>query len=212
LPSLRKRTSAILVVALFAVVAATARAADQPPNTFKGHGISFKYPTSWTEIPATFEIQIGAPLWTESIGPAAPVAPPAPADPSQPQPPATPQPDQTHRPLVTLAAYHLSVSVTPKNIGRYKQSIAAAAAQLAAQAHGRVESGPVRIKMARLPGYRFQITATFTDGAQIRSRIVYVFRKKTEYFLNCEYLQDDPLAAEVETGCTQIMQSFRLGS
>ena len=66
--------------------------------------------------------------------------------------------------------------------------------------------------MGRLPGYRFQLTATLADGTAIRSRILYVFRQKTEYFLNCEYPQNDPVAAEIETGCDQITQSFRLGS
>jgi hypothetical protein len=210
LPPLAKRTAALLCATLVAIVAAAARAVDQPPNTFKGHGITFSYPASWIEIPATFETQIGTALWTESVGPAPQVTPPP--DPSQPPPSPTPQPDTANREIVTLAVYHISVALTPKNIGRYKPSIAAAAAQLAAQAHGRVESGPVRVNMGRLPGYRFQITATLADGTQISSRIVYVFRKKTEYFLNCEYPQNDPLAAEIETGCDQVMRSFRVGS
>jgi hypothetical protein len=212
LPPLAKRTVALLSATVFAVVAAGARADDQPPNTFKSHGISFSYPGSWIEIPATFETQIGTPLWTESIGPVPQVTPPAPTDPSQPQPPPTPQPATNHLALVTLAAYHISVALTPKNIGRFKRSIAATVAQLAAQTHGRVESGPIRVNLAHLPGYRFQLTVQLADGTTIQGRVVFVFRKKTEYFLNCEYPQDDPLAAEIESGCDQVMQSFRLGS
>ena len=212
LPPLAKRIAALLVATIFAVVAAGARADDQPPNTFKGHGLAFSYPGSWIEIPATFETQIGTPLWTESIGPLPQATPPAQADPSQPQPPPTPQPATTHLSLVTLAAYHISVAITPKNIGRFKQSIAATVAQLAAQAHGQVESGPVRVNLARLPGYRFRLTVQLADGTTIQGRIVFVFRKKTEYFLNCEYPQNDPLAAEIESGCDQVTQSFRLGS
>src|SRR5207248_1363614 len=119
LPPLAKRTAALLSATIFAVAAAGARADDQPPNTFKGHGLAFSYPGSWIEIPATFETQVGTPLWTESIGPVPEVTPPAPADPSQPQPPPTPQPTSTHLALVTLAAYHISVALTPKNIGRF---------------------------------------------------------------------------------------------
>lgn len=139
-PPLAKRIAALLLATIFAVVAAGARADDQPPNTFKGHGLTFSYPGSWIEIPATFETQIGTPLWTESIGPTPQVPPPTPADPSQPQPSPTPQPATTHLALVTLAAYHISVAT------------------------------------------------------------------------NCEYPQNDPLAAEIESGCDQVTQSFRLGS
>jgi len=212
LPPLAKRTAALLFATIFAVVAAGARADDQPPNTFKGYGLTFSYPGSWIEIPATFETQIGTPLWTESIGPVPQVTPPAPADPSQPQPSPTPQPAATHLALVTLAAYHISVALTPRNIGRFKRNIAATVAQIAAQAHGQVEAGPIRVNLARLPGYRFRLTVQLTDGTTIQSRIVFVFRKKTEYFFNCEYPQNDPQAAEIESGCDQVMQSFRLGS
>jgi len=212
LPPLAKRTAALISATIFAVVTAAARADDQPPNTFKGHGLTFSYPGSWIEIPATFETQIGTPLWTESIGPVPQVTPPAPADPSQPQPTPTPQSPATHLALVTLAAYHISVAITPRNIGRFKRNIAATVAQIAAQTHGQVESGPIRVNLARLPGYRFRLTVQLTDGTTIQSRIVFVFRKKTEYFFNCEYPQNDPQAAEIESGCDQVMQSFRLGS
>ena len=210
MPPLAKRTAALLFAALFAAVTAAARASDQPPNTFKGHGVSFRYPNSWIEIPATFETQIGTPLWTESIGPAPQPTPPP--DPSQPLPSPTPQPLAAHPALVTLAAFHISIALTPKNIGRYKQYIAATVAQIAAQTHDQVQSGPIRVNLARLPGYRFRLTVQLTDGTTIQSRIVFLFRKKTEYFLNCEYPQNDPVAAEIETGCDQITQSFRLGS
>jgi len=75
-----------------------------------------------------------------------------------------------------------------------------------------MESGPSRVNLAHLPGYRFRLTVQLTDGTTIQSRIVFLFRKKTEYFLNCEYPQNDPLAPEIESGCDQVMQSFRLGS
>jgi len=112
--------------------------------------------------------------------------------------------------MATLAAYHISVAISPKNIARYKQPIAAAAAQLAAQLHGRVESGPVRVNIGRLPGYRFQLVATLSDGTVFRGRVVYIFKKQTEYFLNCQHTQEDPNSADIETGCSLIMRSFRL--
>jgi hypothetical protein len=52
----------------------------------------------------------------------------------------------------------------------------------------------------------------FATGVHVRSRLVYVFHKRTEYFLDCQYPQNDPLAAETEAGCDQVTRSFRLGS
>lgn len=204
-PPLAKRIATILSATVFLAIAGGARADDQTPKTFTGHGVSFSYPGSWIEIPATFEFQMGSALWTESVGPVPPV--PAP----QAQPAATP-PATTHPDLVTLASYHISVALTRKNIGRYKQYIAASVAQFVAQAHGQVLAGPVGVTMARLPGYAFQVIVQTSDGTLITSRIVFVFRKKTEYFLNCEYPQNDPLGGEIDSGCDQIMQSFRLAT
>jgi hypothetical protein len=191
---------------LFAVAAATADAADPAPKAFNGHGLTFRYPGSWNEIPASFVAQMGHALWTETVGPEPESTP---QDPSQPQPTPAPQPDAGHRSMVTLAAYRISVAITPKNIARYKQPISAAAAQLAAQLHGHIEGGAVRANMARLPGYRFQLIATLRDGTPIRSRIVFVFKKQTEYFLNCQHPEDDARSADIEMGCSMIMRSFR---
>lgn len=214
MPPLAQRIAAALSATLCLVATTTARADDQPPNTFSGHGITFSYPGSWIEIPATFEVQVGTPLWTESVGPVPQVPTPAPPQPTPtPTPtPTPPPPAAAHPDLVTVAAYHVSVALTKKNIGRYKPYIAAAVTQLVAQAHGQVLSGPMRVNVARLPGYSFQVTIQMSDGTMIASRIVFIFRKKTEYFLNCEYPQNDPLGPEIDAGCTQVMQSFRLGS
>jgi len=206
---LAKRTAAVFVATLVAVVAASAHADDQAPNTFKAHGVSFSYPGAWIEIPATYQIQIGTPLWMETVGPAPQPAAPAPGAPAQPSP--TPQPSPPRPDLVTLAAFHLSVSLTKKDIARYKNSIALSISRLAAQAHGQLLSGPIRVSMGRLPGYRFELTVQLSDGTMLQNRVVVVFRKKTEYFLNCQHPQNDPLTAEIDGGCDQIMQSFRRG-
>lgn len=200
LPPIVRRIVVLSLPVLLALVAAAAHAAGQPPSTFKGHGVRFSYPGNWLELSGSVEAHVGNALWAESVGPTQT----APADPSQ--------PTTTHRPLVTLASYRSPVSITAKNIGRYRAAIVGSVTQLVGQVHGRMESGPARVSMGRLPGYRFQITATLGDGVTIRSRLVYVFRRRTEYFLNCQYAQNDQLASETEAGCDQVMRSFRLGS
>ena len=40
---------------------------------------------------------------------------------------------------------------------------------------------------------------------------MFAFNKRTEYFLNCQHVQDGTLGDEIEAGCDQVAQSFRLG-
>jgi hypothetical protein len=205
------RLAALGAAAVISLVATVARA-DDLPGQFGGHGVTFSYPQSWTHEPGTFQVQAGNALWTEFFGPVpAPTTPP-PADPSQPapSPPPTDPPTAPQQDLIAVASYRTNVSITKKNLPRYRPLIKLFVQQLTLQAHGQVLSGPTRVTMARLPGYRFQITALLQDGTTIESRLVLVFKKRTEYFLNCQHVQDGPLAAEVEAGCDQVMSSFRL--
>ena len=198
---------AILAGLALAAFVASARADTPAPATFKAHGVTFTYPGSWMELPVSYEVKIGTPLWLESIGPA-PTLPPT-TDPPPP-PSDTPQPATPALNIVTLAAYHVNVVLTSKNIGRYKKYFAASFAQLAAAVQGQVEGGPTRINLGKLPGYGFRMSAQAADGTVLEDRVLFAFRQKTEYFFSCQHPQTDPLAAEVEGGCAQIIHSFRL--
>jgi len=204
LPPLRTVLAVVLAAAV-AVVAASARADNQPPNKFNAHGITFSYPASWVELPVSYEIQIGKHLWIDSIGP----PPQAPQPPTNGSPPPSSEPASPRPNLVTLAASHVSVAITKKNIGRYKKYFAATIRQLAASLHGQVQSGPTRVNLASLPGYAFQLTAQLADGTILENHLVFAFKQKTEYFINCQHPQNDPLAPEINSGCDQIMRSFR---
>ncbi|MFY9579017.1 MAG: hypothetical protein WAQ33_06810 [Gaiellaceae bacterium] len=204
LPSLR-RSLAVVLAAAVAVVAASARADNQPSNKFNAHGVTFSYPASWLEFPVSYEIQIGKPLWIASIGP----PPQAPQPPANGSPPPSSQPASPSPNLVTLAAFHVSVAITKKNIGRYKKYFAVTVRQLAASLHGQLQSGPTRVNLASLPGYGFQITAQRGDGTILENHLVFAFKQKIEYFINCQHPQDDPLAPEIDSGCDQILRSFR---
>ena len=205
LPPLRTVLAVVLAAAV-AVVAASARADTQPPNKFNAHGITFSYPADWLEFPVNYQVQIGKPLWIDSIGPP-PQAPQPPANGSPPPP--TSQPPSPSPNLVTIAAFQVSVAITKKNIGRYKKYFAVTVNQLAASLHGQVQSGPKRVNLTSLPGYAFQITAQLADGTILENHLVFAFKQKTEYFINCQHPQNDPLAPEINSGCDQIMRSFR---
>jgi hypothetical protein len=192
-----RRLVAVFAAAAVAGCVASARA-DDVPGSFSGHGVKFSYPSSWSHIPATFVTQIGSALWTESF---APVPAPDPIQPAQPR----------ARDLVVVAQYHTNVSITKKTLPRYRRLIRAAVVQLAAQAGGTVVSGPQRSAIGKFAGYRFEVTATLPDATLVQSRLVFAFNKRTEYFLNCQHQQNGTLGDEIEAGCDQVRQTFRLG-
>jgi hypothetical protein len=202
------RIVATLAGAVIALAAATARA-DDLPGAYGDHGVSFSYPTAWLHVPGNFQVQSGSELWSEFFGPApAPAQPPA-TDPAQPQP-AAPAAPLVLPDVVAVAAYRTNVSITKKNLPRYKQTIQLLVTQLVTRANGKMLSGAVRVTMGGMPGCRFEATAALTDGTLTESRLVLVFRKKTEYFLNCQHVQNGPLTADIAGGCDQLMQSFRV--
>ncbi len=201
-----RRIAALLAAVVVAVGAASAGAAEAL-GQYAGHGLSFAYPTTWQHVAGGFDVQVGAALWTEIFAPV-PAAPP-PVDPAQSPPPAPPTTDQLTD-LVGVAAYRIPIAITKKNLPRYKTAMKMTVLQLIRQAAGQLTSGPTRVTMGGMPGYRFEVSVTTTTGATLDSRLLMVFKKKTEYFVNCQHLRDGPLAAELTTGCDQVTQSFRL--
>jgi hypothetical protein len=192
------RRAAALVAALAVAGGVASARADDVPGSFAGHGVKFTYPSSWSHIPASFVTQIGSALWTESF---APVQAPDSSQPSQPK----------AKDLVVVASYHTNVSITKKTLPRYRRLIQAAVTQLAAQAGGTVVGGSQRSAIGKFAGYRFVVTATLPDGTLVQSRLMFAFNKRTEYFLNCQHVQNGTLGAEIEAGCDQVARSFRLG-
>jgi hypothetical protein len=122
----------------------------------------------------------------------------APADPAAPAEP--PSLDQLTD-LIGVASYRVQVSITKKNLPRYKQAIALTIQQLALRANSQLLSGPTRVTMGGMPGYRFEVTVPRADGSALDSRLMMVFKKKTEYFVNCQHLRDGALTAELTAGC-----------
>lgn len=198
-----KRIAAALAATAAAMVTMAARA-DDVPGTYGGHGVTFAYPTTWLHVPAQFDVQTGSALWSEFFGPEeTPTTDPA-------QPPDPTQLATTQRDLVAVAAYKTSIAVTKKTLPRYKASISYFVLRLATQAGGTVLKGPQRVTMGGLPGYRYQMTANVDNGTIVESRVVLVFKGRTEFFLNCQHVQDGPLGAQIEGGCDQLMTSFKL--
>jgi hypothetical protein len=73
---------------------------------------------------------------------------------------------------------------------------------------GTVEAGPEEITVAGMPGLRFRATGTLA-GTSFESTIVFIFDGATEYNVNCQATAE--WAEEIESGCEQIVRTFRVG-
>jgi hypothetical protein len=211
-----QKLAAVVAAATLAGTAASARADEVPPAVFGAHGVTFSYPLTWEHIQGHYAITAGRPLWSEFFAPPAP--PPPPPDPNQPPPPTgttpAPPPPTTSSgvyDLVGVSAFRLPFSVTKKMVPRYKASIQAGVAQLAQQGGGALQRPGLRVVLGGMPGYRFDITMAGKSGETLASRIVIVFKKRTEYFFNCQTLKGGPLETEISSGCDQMTRSFRAG-
>jgi hypothetical protein len=209
-----QKLAALAAAAVLAGTAASARADEAPPAVFGGHGVTFSYPLTWQHIDGHYAITAGRPLWSEFFAP--PTPPPPPPDPNQPPPPAGTTPPQVQTPgavydVIGISAFRLPFSVSKTMVPRYKASIQAAVARLAQQGGGSLAGSGTRVVLGGMPGFRFDITMAGNPGEMLASRIVIVFKKRTEYFFNCQTLKGGALEAEISSGCDQVTRSFRAG-
>ncbi len=167
------------------VVVALVVAGGSGAKTFSAHGFSFNYPGKWRPLArVTNSATTGTALTSDAVG----------IDGSD---------------LVQVATYHLNLAVTADNFSQLRDAFDQVIQQTVSQANGSVLQGATEISMGGLRGLRYQITATNTAGVQTESRVVLAFRDMTEYFLNCQHVA--AYATEIESGCDQIMQSFKAG-
>jgi hypothetical protein len=176
-------------LALLAVTALTASAAAVGTSqTYRGHGVAFEYPDRWSAVrPTAATAQVGAQVWSQWFAPVRTGS----AD------------------LVIVAGYRLPVEITPATLAAVRPSITAAIRGLARQSGGRLVSGPVAARLGRLPGFRYEITARAANGTAVRSILYLAFRKRDEFFLNCQWARAGSRSGEVRAGCARIVRSFR---
>lgn len=203
---------ALVAAAVLSGTAASARADEAPPAVYGGHGVSFSYPLTWQHIDGHYTVTAGRPLWSEFFAPPAP--PPPPPDPNQPPSPAgttaPPTPAQSGvYDLVGLSAFKLPFAVTNKMVTRSKAALQAAVSKLALQGGGFLMRPATRVVLGGMVGYRFEIVMKGEAGQTLASRIVIVFKKRMEYFFNCQALKGGSLESEISSGCDQMTRSFR---
>ncbi|MGD0272121.1 MAG: hypothetical protein ABSB96_00080 [Gaiellaceae bacterium] len=155
-------------------------------HLYIGNGVSFRFPHNWKKIkPQGSE---GRGLWTVMVAP----------------------PDSSGADVAFMTEYRIPRTITKKNLASKKAGITSTVAGVALQAGGALLSGPTPITMGGLPGYRFRISARVKSRPST-SRLVLVWKGRTEYFLNCQYLTKGILGSEIERGCRMIIASFKLG-
>ena len=179
----RRWTAALVPLVAIALVSGCG---GSKAHEVRSHGIVLVYPKGWSRLRQTsMTAQRGTELWSELVGPA-----------------------KKTTDLVILSAYDTPVAITSANASRYADEVKGAIASLALRAGGRLLSGPSPVTMGGFPGYGF-VTTALSDQTLVESRLVLVWKGKTEYFLNCQYDPTGTGKTEIERGCKTIIASFK---
>lgn len=174
------------------IVAAISSGCDTAADrTYKGHGISFRYPKDWQ--PAAFtglSAQNAGGLWTVAF---------------------KPRSSSSRADLVFMSEYRTPVAITRRNRATYTADVTSSVSNVATRAGGSLLAGPTMVSMGGLPGYGFRIRAKTRDNLSSESRILLVWNGKSEYYLNCQHEAAGRYSTEVERACDMIIRSFGLG-
>ena len=180
--------TALAVVIVAGVSSGCDTASDR---TYKGHGISFRYPKNWQ--PAKFtglSAKNASGLWTVAFKPG---SSPSRAD------------------LVFMSEYRTPVAITKRNRATFTAQVTSSVSDVATRAGGSLLAGPTMVSLGGLLGYGFRIRAKTRGNLSSESRILLVWNGKSEYYLNCQHEAGGQHTAEVEHACDMVIRSFGLG-
>lgn len=176
---------ALTALVLSGALSGCGKTAKKGNEVYAGNGVSFRYPQGWRQITP----RSGARgLWTAMIAP----------------------PGSSGADVVFVTGYRTPKAITKKNLASKKPGITSTVAGVAQDAGGALLSGPTSVKMGGLPGYAYRVSVLLNKNHPGASRLVLVWKGKTEYFLNCQHLLNGNLGPEIERGCRMIVASFSL--
>ena len=153
-----------------------------PTQTYRAHGISFKYPAGWHQEIMPASAGFGAWRWASAFGPG-------------------PEGD-----IVIAAAGRLNISVSAANIGAVSSQLTPPVRRFYQQDGGVLQVGPQQITMGGLPGILFQGTGTLPDGTPVEATRIYVFEGTTEYYFNC--VNTLSATRQVQAACGELIRTF----
>ena len=171
---------AVITTAAFLLAACGSRA-----NRFTGHGYTFDYPGNWTPRSnlAFAAAAAGGALSKEAVGL-----------------------DGVN--LVVVLTTRLGQPVTSQVLPRLEVQASNDIREVAARGGGTVARGPQPITFGGLPAFVFDLSGIRVGRATVDGRLVLAFRGRIEYLLFCQHTAQR--ADEVESGCDQIVRTFRL--
>lgn len=152
-------------------------------NSYLGNGVSFDYPSEWTELSLTdASASSGEANWQVGVGP-------GPGD-----------------NVAIMSEFTLTQSVTADNIAQAEPATTETVSGLFTQAGGAMTSGPEQGSMGGLPTLVYTGTLTL-ESAEAQSTIVMAFDGTTQYFLNCQATAD--MLDAMLLGCEQMSNTFQ---
>jgi len=181
----RRRTILLaLVGGLALVTAAVAVAVLRGPTdrTFSAHGITFRYPASWTPIPQATFSSVGNELTRDILG----------RDPSN---------------AVLIATYRLNSSITDQTFEQLRPEIEDSIRQLVTDGGVMVAGALTRLTVGGMPALRFDLVVPASGGSRLRGTLVVAFAGTTEYWILCRH--DEAHGDEFREGCDLIVRTFR---
>lgn len=105
---------------------------------------------------------------------------------------------------VTITQYLLKKAVPPGLNGNRKE-VDAVVADLTKQAKGTAGDGEV-VKYGGLPGYEYFVEYTAPDGTELRNQLVFLFKGKDEFQVNCQSTEKN--REELEKGCNLVLDTL----
>lgn len=148
---------------------------------YEGNGITFNYPTSWSELQlgegrfsagdANFSVGVGL--------------------------------DPTNE--VTVSGYTLRMAVTAENLSQVEAEVSGLADSVASSVGGEVTSGPEMATYGGMPSWHFEVGGQL--GGQTHLLHGYMlFDGMTQYWVGCE--SDEANAEAISAGCDQILATL----
>jgi len=152
-------------------------------TTFSRHGVTFQYPAGWTvKNGLRARASAGKPLSTDIVGL-----------------------DDVN--LIEVQRYRLNRAVPASALPQLESELTAVVRGLAARSRGRMTAGPTRTRLGTIPGLAYRVAVLNTKDVPVTSRLVFGFRGRGEYLVNCQHAAGR--AGAVERACALAIRTFR---
>jgi hypothetical protein len=176
--------SAIIVVIVGGVLVVVANRSPAA-GTYHAHGVSFDYPSDWTDLGApTFQAQAGSLVWSEGFAP------------------------QAGLDIVSVTAYQVSAAVAVTDPVQQQQLLDRAFSGLISSQNGTVTSAMHPTQLAGQPAFAVSFTLPEASGDVFTDDTIRI-DGSTEYLITCQY--HDATKAQISPGCQQVLSSFSTG-